>query len=106
MSNADRRETLRVRMTREVIVNTNGSEAQFCRLRDISPEGLFVEPMDTPLPADARVKVAISLPSGNSSKVYHLPAKVMRVTDDGAGLQFNGLGVDSYSAILGLMYVA
>ena len=102
----DRRETPRVQLERDVVINANKSEPQFCAIRDISPEGVFVETAGRPLISTGKVQIAISLPVGNSQKLYHLPAKVMRVTEEGAGLRFDELGVDSYGAILGLMVVA
>lgn len=102
----DRRETPRIQLERDVVINASKSEPQFCAIRDISPEGVFVETGGRPLSRTAKVQIAISLPAGESQRLYHLPAKVMRVTDDGMALQFDELGVDSYGAILGLMVVA
>lgn len=102
----DRRENMRVKLTREVMLSADRMAALFCETRDISTEGMYIEMGETNLTRDTVVEVTISLPVGEEEKTHKLRARVMRVSDTGAGLQFDGLEVGEYSALLGLMYAA
>ena len=79
---------------------------QFSQTRDISAEGAFVELGENNLVYGTQVELAISIPTDKGNNVYRIPGRIVRITDDGVGLQFDNLDVDAYSILLGLMYAA
>ncbi|GMR20072.1 MAG: hypothetical protein BMS9Abin36_0667 [Gammaproteobacteria bacterium] len=102
----DKRESARMALRREVLLGGRHLSNQFCQTRDISPEGVFVETGETSLVVNNEVELVMSLPAQDGQKDYRLPARVARVTGEGVGLQFKRLGVDTFSAVLGLLYAA
>jgi hypothetical protein len=79
---------------------------QFSQTRDISAEGAFVELGENSLVYGAKIEMALSIQKDKGNSVYKIPARVMRVTEGGVGLKFEGLDVDAYSVVLGLLYAA
>ena len=59
--------------------------------RDISLGGIFVETSEKLMPGQ---KVEISLPFANQDRHIKMNGKVVRVTDDGVGVQFDIFAID------------
>jgi hypothetical protein len=58
------------------------------------------------VPTFTAVEVTVTLSTGESQQIreYRLPATVARSTDDGIGIRFDQLDVESYGALLDLLY--
>lgn len=106
MMEDNRRESPRVQLERNVMLSGGYMSPQFSQTRDISAEGAFVELGENSLVFGTMVEMALSVQGEEGNSVYKIPAKVTRVTDNGVGIQFDGLDVDAYSVILGLLYAA
>jgi len=102
----NRRESPRVNLERDVMLSGGYMSPQFSQTRDISAEGAFVVLGENSLVFGTKVEMALSIQGEKGNSVYKIPARVMRVTEDGVGLRFEGLDVDAYSVVLGLLYAA
>ncbi len=105
-SGSERRDDPRIRVSRPVILNhaTLGTESG-C-IEDVSLNGAFVRSEWKNLPAFAAVQLTVTLSSGEQCtiKEYRLPATVTRCTEKGFGVQFDQLDMESYGALLELLY--
>lgn len=106
MLDENKRESPRISLERDVMLSGGYMSPQFSQTRDISAEGAFVELGENNLVYGTKVEMALSIQDEKGNSVYKIPAKVMRVTDSGVGLKFDGLDVDAYSVVLGLLYAA
>lgn len=106
MLEENRRESPRVSLERDVMLSGGFMSPQFSQTRDISAEGAFVELGENSLVYGAKIEMALSIQNDKGNSVYKIPARVMRVTEGGVGLKFEGLDVDAYSVVLGLLYAA
>jgi len=93
MPSQERRGAVRVPTTAHVLVAELGCvEADRGRLRDVSLVGAFVELHPVPI-CGTPVRVLVGH-RGDSAAVT-LPARVVRVAPEGAGLRFQGLDADA-----------
>lgn len=106
MTESNRRESPRVQLERNVMLSGGYMSPQFSQTKDISAEGAFVELGENSLVFGTSVEMALSVQDDDGNSVYKIPAKVTRVTENGVGIKFDGLDVDAYGVILGLLYAA
>lgn len=86
----DKRQHSRLPVELTVEVSCPGRDAMVLRTRDISDSGVFLQKGEAELPAvgtELRLKVTVSL-SGDDPPV--VKARVVRATDDGIGISFEG----------------
>ena len=76
------------RVTDVKVFAHDGVELRKCRLRDISLNGAFVETRDFPLAKGAEVELVLRIRREGRLTHCRLPAKVIRVTPEGAALAF------------------
>jgi hypothetical protein len=76
------------RVTDVKVFAHDGVELRKCRLRDISVNGAFVETKDFPLAKNADVELVLRIRREGRLTHCRLPAKVLRVTPEGAALMF------------------
>lgn len=76
------------RVTDVKVFAHDGVELRKCRLRDISINGAFVETKDFPLAKNADVELVLRIRREGRLTHCRLPAKVLRVTPEGAALMF------------------
>lgn len=100
---SERRDTPRIPITLDTIVNYNNQNFQHSTTRDISLDGAFVE-SKTGLPKKGTMELAIKLPVEGRPKYHRFHAQVVRVTEKGAGLVFDRVDTDSYAALLDLVF--
>lgn len=86
----ERRLDLR-RVTDVKVFAHDGVELRKCRLRDISINGAFIETKDFPLAKNADVELVLRIRREGRLTHCRLPAKVLRVTHEGAALGFADL---------------
>lgn len=99
----ERRDTARVPIELEVMLNPDTQGYQLFRTRDVSLEGVFVEPA-AKLVKNATVQLAIKLTSDGRTQVHRVRARVVRVTPHGAGLAFDDVDTGTYAALLELVF--
>jgi hypothetical protein len=104
--NAERRDNPRKSIRRPAVLIHARLGAQAGWITDVSLEGAFVRSDWRDVPVFTAVEVTITLPSGEERKAreYRLPATVARATEDGIGVRFSRLDMESYSALLDLLY--
>lgn len=102
----NRRDNPRINVTRPVVVIQAGKGAEAGWIRDVSLDGAFVQSQWKDLPTFTAVDISVTLSTGEQRTVkeYHLPATVARCTEEGLGVKFNHLDMESYSALLDLLY--
>lgn len=76
------------RVTDVKVFAHDGVELRKCRLRDISVNGAFIETKDFPLAKNADVELVLRIRREGRLTHCRLPAKVLRVTLEGAALVF------------------
>lgn len=101
---SERRDTPRIPIALEAILNYNNRNFQHSVTRDISLDGAFVEAKDASLPKRGTLELAIKLPAEGTTRYHRFHAQVVRVTDRGAGLLFDRVETDSYAALLDLVF--
>lgn len=70
---------------------------------DISVDGAFVRMDANGLTPAATIEMLIALRAGEFDEMHRLPARVVRVSPDGVGLQFAGYGDKTYTALINLL---
>jgi hypothetical protein len=101
---SERRDTPRIPITLETIVNYNNQNFQHSTTRDISLDGAFVESKTGNLPKKGTMELAIKLPVEGTPRYQRFHAQVVRLTNNGAGLVFDRVDTDSYAALLDLVF--
>ena len=99
----ERRDTNRVLIELEVMLNPDTQGYQLFRTRDISLDGVFVE---TQLKAQkkAMVDLALKLSTDGKSQVHRVTASVVRTTPTGIAFVFDEVDTEAYAALLELVF--
>jgi len=103
---AERRDNPRIRVTRPVVLNHAKLGVEAGWIKDVSLDGAFVQSEWKDLPTFTAVNLTVTLSTGEERTIreYRLPATVARCTEDGVGVKFEHLNMESYSALLDLLY--
>lgn len=100
----ERRDTQRIPITLDTILNYNNQHFQHASTRDISLDGAFVESKSGSLTKKGTMELAIKLPGEGAAKYHRFHAQVVRVANNGAGLLFDRVDTDAYAALLDLVF--
>ncbi|MBI3897819.1 MAG: PilZ domain-containing protein [Gammaproteobacteria bacterium] len=73
------------------------------QIGDVSIGGLFVKTEATALRMNAPVELVLLLDTEGNTRVYRLPAIVVRLTGDGAGLMFDQYDVTAFRTLVMLL---
>lgn len=101
---SERRDTPRIPITLDAILDYNNQNYQHSITRDISLDGVFVESKEARLPKRGTLELAIKLPADGTPRYHRFHAQVVRITNNGAGLLFDRVDTDSYAALLDLVF--
>ncbi len=96
----EQRSSLRVAVNADVVVNYRSVGYIRGRIRDISPQGMYVETGRIRMPRNATVEAYLK--AGSRGPRLVLNAKVVRVADDGVGLCFESTPDNFASALAAL----
>jgi hypothetical protein len=103
--NANQRTCERRKFSSQAVCFGQGTRREIgCETTDLSLEGAFIAGPVEPFGPQALVELRLRLEYDGVSREHALPARVVRVTDQGAGLEFRGLSIGTYSALLGQLY--
>jgi hypothetical protein len=103
---SERRENQRIPVALDVVLNYR-EHALICTLRDISLTGAFVEATPDDLPyTNANVELALTLQSQGQPKYCRIPARIARISEQGAAISFEDLGMETYSSLVSIVYEA
>lgn len=100
----ERRDTPRIPIALEAILNFNNQNYQQSVTRDISLDGCFIETAAQPPARKGPMELAIKLPTEGTQKYHRFQAQVVRITPTGAGLLFDKVDTDAYAALLDLVF--
>lgn len=76
-----------------------------CKLRDISLEGAFVVTGKRILEPDDSVELVLKVRTGEHSQHCRVPAKVVRVSDEGAALVFDEPDEELYRTLFDIVHI-
>jgi predicted phage tail protein len=100
----ERRDTPRIPIALDTIVSYNDQNYHHSTTRDISLDGAFVESKAAALAKKGTMELAIKLPVEGAPKYHRFHAQIVRVTKGGAGILFDRVETDSYTALLDLVF--
>ncbi len=100
---SERRDTARVPMRLDVMLNPTTHGFQLFHTRDISLDGVFVE-TTARFAKKAQVDLAIKLGTAGASRVHRVRATVARVTPEGVAFVFDDLDGETYESLLALVF--
>jgi len=87
----DRRASIRKPFGTEVVIN-HEKGLRFCKLKDISEGGAFLDIGWVALTRNVPIELSVSLPSTpNGKQSLRIPAHVARVSTNGTAVAFNDL---------------
>jgi hypothetical protein len=87
------------------MINHNRLGMARCRLRDISLEGAFVEIGKRILEQDDIVELVLKVRAGAHHRHCRVPAKVARVSDEGAALVFDDPDEQLYRTLFDIVHI-
>ncbi len=103
MDGKDRRRHTRVDFATKIVINIGGTEIQAeGNSKDLSLKGVFVT-TDKKLPVGTKCSVKIFLSGGVEDIELNMDAYVARVEEDGLGLAFGSMDLDSYTYLRNVM---
>lgn len=73
------------------------------RIGNISIGGLFVRTAGSALHENAKVELVLLLQEQGGTRVYRMPALVVRVTPEGAGFMFDQYDVNAFRTLVALV---
>ncbi len=100
----ERRDTPRIPIALEAILNYNNQNCRQSITRDISLDGVFVETGPKRLSKKGPMELAIKLPTNGRNKFHKFHAQVIRLAGNGAGFIFDKVDTDAYAALLDLVF--
>ncbi len=100
----ERRDTPRIPIALEAILNFNRADFRQSKTRDISLDGVFVEGAQARVNKNQLIELAIRLPADGQQKFHRFQAQVIRTTEAGAALVFDRVDTDAYEALLRLVF--
>lgn len=103
MGSSERRKNVRVTFQTTVSLHFADGEYAHCQTKDLSLKGIFIPGIVDREPGD-RCHVAILL-SGTSSKLkITMTGEVVRNTEEGIGIYFDEIDVDSFFHLKNIVY--
>lgn len=101
MTTPERRESQRVPIGIDVVLN-HRSQAVVCSIKNISPNGAFIDAEPELLPYNGSVELGFSVPINGESKQIRVPATIRWLSAGGAGVRFDDIGRDAYFSLIDL----
>ena len=91
------------RVTDVMAFASDGREIRKCRLRDISVDGAFLETKNFALTEGTNVELVLKIRPGGKPRHCRLPAKVVRVDEDGTAVMFGSLDEELCNILLEIL---
>lgn len=101
--NPERRALRRVPVAIDAVLYYNNLMLPECFVRDLSPEGAFITTSGNFLPDQALVDVALNVPDA-SGVPSRFSARVMRSTEEGAGVRLQNLEPSALRRLVSTLY--
>lgn len=87
----------------DVVIDNQPLSLLHGRIGNISIGGLFVETASVGLHTNAKVELVLLLQEQGGTRVYRMPALVVRVTGSGAGFMFDQYDVNAFRTLVALV---
>lgn len=87
-----------------IVVNYDFSYSEVWKVQDLSMSGAFIGGKSAELPPGARVEAVLLVKSSQGYKQHRVPAKIVRVSEEGAALKFGEYDNQTYGALVDLLY--
>ncbi len=101
---AERRENRRIPVAFDAVLSYR-QHTLVCTLRDISMDGAFLNTYPDELPyTDAHVELGLTFNKNGNYKHCRIPARIRRISEDGAAISFSDVGIDAYSNLVSIVY--
>lgn len=101
----ERRDTQRIPIALDTILQFQDKNYRRSNTRDISLDGAFIEASGGSFDKNQQqLEIAIRLPIGDESRFHRFGAQVVRVTEKGAAVTFEKIDTESYAALLDLVF--
>ena len=85
----ERRTNARHQARTAVYVSCAGRPARFCRAKNLSANGVYIETQDMGLVKGMRVELAFAINLGSVTRIHRRSAIVTHVTEGGTGLMMH-----------------
>jgi hypothetical protein len=102
----ERRGNVRVESDLDAALYYNSLALLSCRVRDISPDGVFIDTGGQSLPQNARIDVRFDVNTGGRDRHHPLQAEVMHVGDRGVGLKFEHTDYPAFVSVVSMSAVS
>lgn len=99
----ERRWGLRKAIEVDVVIDNQPASLLRGRIGNVSIGGLFVRTEAKNLRKNAQVELVLMLQQDSGTRIYRMPAMVVRLTQDGAGLMFDEYDVNAFRALVVLL---
>jgi len=87
----------------DVVIDNQPSSLLQGRIGNVSVGGLFVKTETARLATNTQVELVLMLQCEDGTRVYRMPAMVVRVAPNGAGLMFDQYDVNAFRALVVLL---
>lgn len=104
MSSGDRRLGARRGASVKALVTHDRAGLTKCLLREIGIDGAFVETGEFHLTKGTDVDLVLKIRNGDKRTHCRIPAKVVRVTGEGAALSFDEIDENVYRILFDIVY--
>ena len=99
----ERRWGLRKPIQVDVVIDNQPTCLVRGQIGDVSIGGLFVRTEPDRLRMNSQVELVLMLQQGEGTQVYRMPAMVVRLTSNGAGLMFDQYDVNAFRTLVVLL---
>jgi hypothetical protein len=99
----ERRWGLRKAIEVDVVIDNQPSSLLRGQIGNVSTGGLFVRTEPKSLQKNAQVELVLMLQQDSGTRVYRMPAMVVRLTHEGAGLMFDEYDVNAFRTLVVLL---
>ena len=101
---AEKRQNTRVAFRTTITVHFPDKTFDHCETQDLSLKGVFVKGVTGPRAEGDYCELSLHLSGATSDLSLHMSGEVVRVLDDGVGLHFSGIDLDSFFHLKNIIY--
>ena len=101
---AEKRKNTRVPFHTTITVRFPDKTFDHCETQDLSLKGVFVKGVTGPRTEGDRCELSVHLSGTSSDLSLHMSGEVVRVREDGVGLHFSGIDLDSFYHLKNIIY--
>jgi len=100
----EKRKNTRVPFHTTITVHFPEITFEHCETQDLSLKGVFVKGITDRRTEGERCKISLHLSGASSKLSLHMNGEIVRVKDDGIGLHFSEIDLDSFFHLKNIIY--